>query len=90
MESQNPATDDHEKTATTHFKCNTQPFESNYEKLDFSQKEVTSHFMPNLLQSLQALYNRLKRPLKIADFCCGYGNVTFDILRAVQQLNIQV
>lgn len=36
------------------------------------------------------LYHDLKRPLAIADFCCGWGEHTFELLKGLENNKVEV
>ena len=43
-----------------------------------------------MFKAIKTLYDQVKRPLKIADLCCGYGLNSFIILQEAENVGFEI
>lgn len=71
---------------TSHrFECEKEPFNHTYSYNDMIQKHFTQLAFPTILQEIKKKYHETDRPLIIADFCCGCGEITSELLKKLEE-----
>ena len=67
-----------------------QEFDSSYVKTSFEQGKKNALFMPRILSSIKAYFHNSKKPMKIAEFCCGHGKTTVDFYSSITKSGVPI